>query len=179
VTNIANTGVVKPAGKVVYDAVGIHHQVLYVESGTTMYPGGLVIQGTDDKDIITCGAGGNCIGWLGYEDTAKKYQPATVDTLYVTGDWADVVNGPGIIVRGRIANGQTVVKGDRLVATAAGELVVASAAAPPSGTVAVVSTGAQPTAAGPLSTQGIVVAIAYESVNASGGASAGLVMSKI
>jgi len=178
-TNIQNSGVVKPAAKVLFDGIGVHHQTLYVESGTTMYPGGLVIQGTDDKDISTCGAGGEAIGWLGYEDTPKKYQPATVDTLYVTGDWADVVNGPGIIVRARIANGQTVVKGDRLVATAAGELVVASAAAPPSGTVAVVSTGAQPTAAGPLSTQGIVVAIAYESVNASGGALAGLVTSLI
>jgi len=143
-----------------------------------MYPGGLVIQGTDDKDIITCGAGGEGIGWLGYEDTAKKYQPATIDTLYVTGDWVDVVNGPGIIVAARIANGQNFAKGTRLVATAAGELIAASAAAPPSGTVACVSTGAQPTAAGPLSTQGIVVAIAYESVNATS-AMSGLVVSLI
>jgi hypothetical protein len=178
-TDIKNSGVVKPAGKVVFDSIGAHHQVLYVESGTTMYPGGLVIQGTDDKDISTCGAGGEGFGWLGYEDTLKKYRPATIDTLYVTGDWADVVNGPGIVVRARIANGQNIPKGTRLVATAAGELIAASTAAPPSGTVAVVSTGAQPVAAGPLSTQGIVVAIAYESIDASGGATAGLVTSLI
>jgi len=178
-TNIQNAAVIKPDGKVLYDSVGAHHQILNVESGTTMYPGGLVIQGTDDDDVTTCGAGGLGFGWLGYEDTPKKYRPATIDTLYVTLDRADVINGPGCIVRARLANGQNVAKGERLVAAAAGELTVASAAAPPSGTVAVVSTGAQPTAAGPLSTQGIVVAIAYESVNAGGGALPILVTSLI
>jgi hypothetical protein len=178
-TNIQNTGVVKPAGKVLYDSVGAHHQILYVESGTTMYPGGLVIQGTDDKDISTCGAGGEGMGWLGYEDTPKKYRPATIDTLYVTGDWADVINGPGCIVRARLANGQNIPKGTRLVATAAGELTAASAAAPPSGSAPVLSTSGQPTNAGPLPTQGIVVAIAYESVNAGSGALPILVTSLI
>ena len=178
-TNIQNAAVTKPAGKVLYDSVGAHHQILNVESGATVYPGGLVLQGTDDDDIVTCGAGGEGFGWAGYEDTPKKYRPATIDTLYVTLDRIDVINGPGIIVRARLQNGQNVPKGTRLVAGAAGELLAASTAAPPSGTVAVVSTGAQPVAAGPLATQGMVVAIAYESVNASGGALPILVTSLI
>jgi len=178
-TDIQNAAVIKPSYKVLYDSVGAHHQILNVESGTTVYPGGLVCTGTDDDDIVTCGLAGKAIGWAGYEDTPKKYRPATIDTLYSTLDRIDVVNGPGIIVRGRLQSGQNVDRGTRLIAGAAGELVAASAAAPPSGSVACVSTGAQPTAAGPLSSQGIPVGYAYESVDSSSGALPILVVSLI
>ena len=87
-----------------------------------MYPGRLVIQGTNDDDIVVCGAAGEALGWAGYEDTAKKFRPATISTIYTANDQITVVNGPGIIVRASLASGQTVDKGSRLMAAANGEL---------------------------------------------------------
>ena len=107
---------------VVADRSGIHVQTKKVETATNVYPGRLVIQGTNDDDIAVCGAQGEALGWAGYEDTAKAYRPATISTIYTVNHFLAVVNGPGIIVRASLASGQTVDKGSRLMAGANGEL---------------------------------------------------------
>lgn len=107
---------------VVADRTGIHVQTKKVETATNVYPGRLVIQGTNDDDIAVCGAQGEALGWAGYEDTAKAYRPATISTIYTANHFLAVVNGPGIIVRASLASGQTVDKGSRLMAGANGEL---------------------------------------------------------
>jgi hypothetical protein len=167
------------ANKVIFDSIGAHHTTKKVETATSMYPGTLVKRGTNDDDIVCATAGSDAYGWIGYEDTAKKYRQATVTTICVQNDQVDVFWGPGVVFAALIANGQTITKGERLVTTAAGELAAATAAAPASGTVAVVSTGAQPTMAGPLPTSGIVVATAEESVTTSGANARKLVRSLI
>jgi len=180
-TNTVSAGVTVPARAVVYDSVGIHHQTLKVESGNSNYlPGALVIQGTNDDDLSLCGANGGAlaIGFLGYEGTAKKYQPDAVTDYYATDDQADVINGPGIILAALIATGNNIPKGTLLVAAANGTLTAASAAAPPTGSTPMTSTGAQATNGGCLPTEGLPVAKLYESVNTSGTVRA-LVMSLI
>jgi hypothetical protein len=153
-------------------------QYLNIETVANMYPGRLVIKGTTDHDIAVCAAGGKAIGVLGYEHAPKKFRPTTRDTIYTVLDEAPVISGPGTVVLLMVAISQTIVKGDKLVAVAAGEVGLASAAAPPSGTVAVVSTSAQPTMAGPMATAGIVVAEAEESITTDG-ATHGFVMARL
>ena len=171
---VTETAMVKPTNQIVYDSKGIHIQTKKVETATNMYPGRLVVKGTNDDDVIIGTAAGAVIGWLGYEQTDKKYRNATVDTIYEANDQVAVINGPGIILVGSLASGQNVTKGARLVAAAAGELTAATAitATTPAGATAVTSSSAQPamTMAGGLPTQGIVVAIAEESVDASAAA---------
>lgn len=158
-------------------------QTMKVETATTMYPGRLVVRGTGDDDAVTGTVNGAVIGWLGYEQTIKKHRPATVDTIYLANAQVAVLAGPGIVVVASLANGQNVTKGARLCAAAAGELTAATAitATVPAGTTAVLSTKVQPamTMAGGLPTQNIVVAIAEESVDASGGAADIMVRSLI
>ena len=162
-------GYVKPSNRTVVAGNPLVQEE-EIETVTNMYAGRLVIKGTGDGQISVCGAGGAAIGWLGYEHTNPKYRPASRSTIYTVNSIVSVLNGPGIVVVGRLASGQNVAKGARLVAAANGELTAASAAAIPSGATTVTSSSAQPTVTGPLSTQGIVVAIAEESVDASGGA---------
>lgn len=138
-------------------------QSLLIETVTEMYPGRLVKRGTADHQIVVNTAGGAAIGVLGYEHCQKKDRPATRATIY-TAVRAPVLSGAGTVVMLYLAQSQTVVKGDKLVGAASGMVAKASAAAPPSGTVAVVSTGAQPTMAGPMPTEGPIVATAEESV---------------
>jgi hypothetical protein len=111
-----------PTNVVVSDRTGIHIQTKKVETATNVYPGRLVIQGTNDDDIAVCGIGGKALGWAGYEDTAQNFKPATRSTIYEANDQISVVNGPGIVVVGSLASGQTVDKGTRLMAAADGEL---------------------------------------------------------
>ena len=138
-------------------------QHLLIETDTSMYPGRLVKKGTADNQIVVNTAGGLSVGVLGYEHCQKKDRPATRDTIY-TAVSAPVLSGAGVIVLLYVAQNQTIVKGSKLVAAASGMVSLAGAAAPPSGTVAVVSTGAQPTMAGPLPTSGAIVATAEESI---------------
>lgn len=97
-------------------------QILKVETATNMYPGRLVKKGTNDDDIVVNTAAGAAIGWLGYEQTIKKYRPDDVDTIYAVNDQAAVLHGGGFVIVGRLASGQSVSKGDRLMAAANGEL---------------------------------------------------------
>lgn len=149
------TAMVKPSNKIVLDSTGIHIQTKKVETATNVYPGRLVKRGTNDDDIVVNTAAGAAIGWAGYEQTSKKYRPSTVDTIYSANDQIAVINGPGIILVGSLASGQNVTKGARLMAAAAGEL-----------------------SGGTVGTNEIV-AIAEESVDASGGAADILVRSLI
>ena len=113
---------VHPSNKIVVDSTNLHLQTKKVETVTNVYPGRLVIQGTNDDDIAICAAGGEALGWAGYEHTAKKYRPATIETIYQTNDQIAVINGPGIILLACLESGQTVDKGSRLCAGDSGEL---------------------------------------------------------
>jgi hypothetical protein len=146
-----------------------------VETATNMYPGRFVKKGTNGDDVVVATAGASVVGILGYEHTIKKHRPATVDTIYLADAQAAVLSGPGVVVVGSLADSQTIVKGDKLVVAAAGEVAKASAAAIPAGTTAVLSTSAQPTIAGSIPGEGIPIAIAEEAKTTSG-ASADIVM---
>jgi hypothetical protein len=94
-----------------------------VETVTNMYPGRWVQVGTNDDDaIVGAAANDDVIGWLSYENTSKKYRPATVDTIYVANDQVTVENGPGVVFLGHVLNGVTVVKGGLLAAAAQGTM---------------------------------------------------------
>jgi hypothetical protein len=162
-----DAGITKPSNSIVI-AGEPYVQYRKVETASEMYPGRLVIKGTNQDDIVVCGAGGIATGWLGYEQTTKKHRPATVDTIYLQNAQAAVLSGPSFQLVAGLAQSQTIVKGDRLVAAANGFLSKASAAAVGSGTVAVLGTGAQPTMTGPIPTEGIVVAVAEENVTTTG-----------
>jgi len=139
-------------------------QYLNIETVANCYPGRFVTKGTHDNDLAVCGAAGIPVGVLGYEHASKKYRPSTRDTIFKVNDQAPVLTGPGVTVLLYLAQSQTVIKGDKLVVAAAGMVSKASAAAVPSGTVAVASSGAQPTVTGPIPTEGPIVATAEESV---------------
>jgi hypothetical protein len=115
-------GFPQPANKLVLDSTNLHMQTKKVETVTNVYPGRLVKQGTNDDDIIVCTAGGEALGWAGYEHTPKKYRPATKETIYVTSDQIAVINGPGVVLLACLQSGQTVDKGSRLKAGDNGEL---------------------------------------------------------
>lgn len=145
---------------------------LKVETATQMFPGRLVEKGTNDDDIVVNPVNNpNPVGWLGYEQTHKNDRPATVDTIYVAGDWATVLSGGNFRILGRLASGQSVNKGDQLCGAASGELTAATAMTitVATGTVAVTSDKAQPdeAVAGAYGAQGPIVAIAEETVDAS------------
>ena len=111
----------KPSNAILVDGIaGVQVQTMHIESATGMYAGNLVMKGANDNDIIVNTGEGTAIGWLGYEQTQKKYRPATVDTIYLVDALAAVLNGPGICVVANLVAGQTIVSGDMLVATSYG-----------------------------------------------------------
>lgn len=70
-----------------------------VEVATNMYAGRLVEKGTNEDDVIISSAvDGNFAGWLGYEDTAPAYRPATPGTIYNADDNAAVLSGGGFVI---------------------------------------------------------------------------------
>lgn len=114
---------VQPSNKIVVDSTNLHLQTKKVETATSVYPGVLLMQGTNDDDVVVCdGTEGKAAFWAGYEHTHKNYRPATIDTIYEANDQIGAVNGSGIIVYGYLLSGQTVAKHDRLMAAAAGHL---------------------------------------------------------
>jgi hypothetical protein len=110
----------QPTNKVVLDSKGIHHQTKKVETAANMYPGRMVIRGTNDDDVITGTSGGAVYGWIGYNATNKNYRPATISTIQVINDKIDIINGPGIIVLAWLLSGETVTKGAQLVSADGG-----------------------------------------------------------
>lgn len=115
------TAMVKPTNKIVLDSKGIHIQTKKVETVTNVYPGRLVKKGTNDDDIVV-NDGTSAIGWAGYEQTAKKYRPKDIDTIYVASDQIAVINGPGIVLLAYLEKGANVSKGALLKAGAIGGL---------------------------------------------------------
>jgi len=143
------------------------------ESYTTMYPGRLVVPGTHADDISVCGAAGKPIGWLGYEQAAKKYMPASVDTLYAdTSDGATalapVLYGGHFVIVASIASGSTSDEGALGVPAASGQVSLAAAvsATVPTGATTVLATSAAPacTMAGSFPAGGMIVCIFREAV---------------
>ena len=137
-----------------------------------MKPGIVVTRGTDDDKIAICGAAGNAIGFLGYEHTQVVYRPATIDDEYNVNDKATIVAGQ-IVVRAKLAAGESVVKGDRLVVTANGELKKADASTVtiPAYSASYAESGTY-NVNGAIPAEGIVIAIAEETVDNSAGTSA-------
>lgn len=158
-------GLTKPTNKIVVLGSPLITE-FKVELGTNMFPGRLVTAGTHADDIGLCGAAGAPFGWLGYEQAAKDYQPATVDTAYGTNDLAPVLFGGHFVIVASIASGSTSNEGQAVVPAASGEVSTAAAitATVPSGATTVTSTSAQPsmTMAGSLPAGGIIVAICME-----------------
>ena len=149
-------GYKKPSNKILVAGSPLI-QELKIENATNTYPGRFVKKGTNDDDIVVCGVNEKFIGVLGYEQAPGRYQPSDVDTAYQAGDYAPVLSGP-IIVVARLANGQNVVKGEKLAVAADGELTSTE--------------DSYDIDEGGASTHSIerVAAIAEESVDASGGA---------
>lgn len=116
-----DTSNVKPTNAIVVDSINLHAKTLKVENATSMYAGRLVKKGTNDDDMVV-NTGATAIGWLGYEQTAKKYRPATVDTIYVVNAYAAMINGPGIKLVASLAGGVTAVPGTPLTYAPSGEL---------------------------------------------------------
>jgi len=120
-------GFVKPLNSIVVDDNSGGRkpliQGLKVEVAANMYPGRLVIKGTNDDDAVVSGASGLITGWLGYEQADPNFQPVDVDTLYAANDTAPVLYGSGFVLVASLAATQTIVKGDRLSAGALGQVV--------------------------------------------------------
>lgn len=114
-----------PTGVIVDQGVPLVDQ-RKVKTVANCYPGRLVIKDTTDNQIKVCGAAGDAVGWLGYEQASMNYKPDTVDTIYVVGDFAPVLHGCNFDIVGRLASGQSVAAGAKLKPAANGELTAAT-----------------------------------------------------
>jgi hypothetical protein len=140
---VNETGQVKPTNRIVVDNQNIHIQTKKVETATTMYAGRLVKAGTNDDDVVVASGSNTGYAWLGYEQTTKKYRPATVDTIYAQNDQVTVFNGPGVILVAALAPGVTATKGTLLTGAADGTLTGGTA-----GTHDIVATAEQAVTSG-------------------------------
>jgi len=120
-------GFVKPYNSIIVDDNGGGRkpliQGLKIEVAANMYPGRLVIKGTNDGNAVVSGAGGLVTGWLGYEQADPSFMPADVDTLYAVNDKAPVLYGCGFVLVASLATAQTILKGDHLSAGALGQVI--------------------------------------------------------
>ena len=123
---VADASTVKPTNGIVLDSKNLTVWTKKVETAAEVYPGRLVIRGTNDDDIVVC-TGSVPVGWAGYEHTAKKYRPATVDTIYTVDSFIGVISGPGIKLVGSLALGVTAVPGTILKAAPDGRLTPGTA----------------------------------------------------
>ncbi|MHA1286241.1 MAG: hypothetical protein ACTSPB_02435 [Candidatus Thorarchaeota archaeon] len=143
----------KPKNKILVAGVPLI-QELKIKTIDNCYPGRLVTRDTTDAEIKVAGTAeataGGALGFLGYEQAAEYWKPETVDTIYkVDKDsklpFVPVLSGD-IVVVASLASGQNVTKGAILTCAADGELTAATIATD------------------------MLIAIAEESVDASGGA---------
>jgi hypothetical protein len=102
-------------------------QRLEVENATNMYPGRLVIKGTNDSDIIVADGVGSPLGWLGYEQPGDN-PPDNITSLYSVGAEAPVLSGAGGLLQMPLglAAKTTAVKSDVLLSWADGQVVPGS-----------------------------------------------------
>lgn len=85
-----------------------------------MLPGILVKRDTNDNMVMEGDASGNSIGFLSYEGSPSK--PATIYTAFARGDTVAVNRGAGRRQMAYLADQQSVVNGQPLTGTAAGQL---------------------------------------------------------
>lgn len=82
-----------------------------VETVANVYPGRLLLQGTNVDDIkVADDVSGNFVGWAGYEHTAPAFRPSTIGTIYVVEDKISVLKGGGFVILAR-AGGALASKG--------------------------------------------------------------------
>ena len=171
-------GFKKPTNKIVAAGRPLV-QELKIETVTNLYPGRLVKKGTNDDDIVVNTAANPPVGWLGYEQANPAFKPASVDTIYgAAEDLVPVLNGGGFVVVGRLASGQSVVKGDPLVPVANGELAKGAALTITASGAANITDGQAVTGSG-YGSEGPIVGYAEETVDASAAAKDIMVRSMI
>jgi hypothetical protein len=146
--------IVKPTNKIVLDSIGLHKQVMKIETVANMYAGRTVIAGTNDDDCQVGTTASEIIGFLGYEQTHKLHRPATVDTIYLVNAQASIIWGPGTLIVASLSDGVTAVKGTLLTPGLVGTLTGGVA-----GTDDIVATAEETvsTAAGPVANADCVV----------------------
>lgn len=175
---MSNLGLRKPNNKIVVAGDPLVMQQK-IETATNCYPGRLVKKGTNDDDVVVNTAGGSPTGWLGYEQIGIGV-PDDVDSIYPVNAQAPVLYGGKFVIVGHLASGENVAKDDLLVPAANGELKKASAIAVASGATQVTSSSANGAiVSGSIPTEGLPVAKAMESVNATSAAADIMVLSLI
>ena len=138
--------------------------------GTGVKPGRLVKKGTAATQVVVVAAATDKpSGWVGWdgEGAHPNASPATKDTAYTAGKMSPIWYGPGTIGWGVLASGQNVTKDTPLIPAADGELQAASNIATAE-TASTRHVAATPTGSFPPG--GMIVAIAKENKDASGGA---------
>ena len=159
-----------PSGRKVVLAGNPVIEEFTVETTTNVKPGRLVKKGTLATDIVVVAAATDKpAGWVGWdaEGAHPSVSPATRDTAYAATKKAPVVYGPSTILVAKLASGQNVTKDAPLVPTSAGEL---TAAANVGGTEGSASKHVSATFTGSFPPGGMIVALAKENKDASGGA---------
>ncbi len=117
------TGYVTPLNKISMGGEPLV-QRLVVETATNMYPGRLVIKGTDDSDIKVADGVSAPEGWLGYEQPGCE-PPDDITSLYSQGAEAPVLSGAGklLYMPAGLAAKTVATKGDILLSWGAGQVV--------------------------------------------------------
>jgi hypothetical protein len=158
-----------PSGRKVVLAGSPVIEELTVE-GALVKPGRLVKKGTLATQVVgVASATDKPSGWVGWDNEGAhpEASPATRDTAYTAAKKAPIVYGPGTILVGKLATGQNVVKDAPLIPAANGEL---QAAVSESATETSGSSHVTTTLAGSFPPGGMIVALAKENKDASGGA---------
>lgn len=88
-----------------------------------MLPGRLVSRDVGDYDVKEGSALLAPEGWIGYASTPPDFKPATMATAYAVGNDLAIHNGGGFRVRGSLAKGCSVVKGDLLANWTNGQVI--------------------------------------------------------
>jgi hypothetical protein len=120
----ADIGWIKPADKIV--AWGRPNVMVEreIETVANMYAGRLVSVGSTANEVVVgAPATKQILGWLGYEDTAVRYRPTNVDTIYTVNDRAMIMSGGQFGIVGSLTPNVAVEQGDYLCPWTSGELI--------------------------------------------------------
>ena len=120
---MVDTGYIEAVNKIVLAGDRSSYEMEAEETG--MKPGMLLKVGSTVNEVKKGTEATVNLGWLGYEDSAIMERPANIDTAYAQNARVPVINGPGMVLRALLSAGQSaVVRGNKLVGTAAGELKI-------------------------------------------------------
>jgi hypothetical protein len=112
---MVDTGYTTPTGKIVVRGDFPIKIEKNVGVAANMYPGRLVIKESTDYDVKVADGVSKPEGFIGYEDTAENYRPATKATIQVIEDKIAVLRGGGAAILGKLAAGFGAVSvGDKL-----------------------------------------------------------------